>query len=399
MWLVSRKRRGTMNIEKFTSYKTGKLVDIVTPTGRPAHAFVPEPLPGSWRTPNALWPLVAEARDHVGRLEQIQGILPNPTLLLNPLQRREALRSSSLEGTFATPEELLLFEVEREMAQGAKVTATEEHNNRLEVFNYGEALRQGNNLLSGGRKLDLALVLELHKVLMRDVRGKDKDPGKIRERQVFVGRPARYIPPPPEYLSSCLSALADFMQSDDELDPLVRLFVVHYQFEAIHPFMDGNGRVGRLLLSLCARHWLRMSLPWLYMSDFFERNRDDYIARLFQVSSNGEWDEWIEFCLKGTIEQATESIARSHKLRNVRDLYLDRVKNQGRLVLIVDMLFHRPVLRISEVAKQFRKSRETARKDIYKLCEHGILRVIEDSYPKAFVAPEIIEAAYGDSPV
>ncbi|MCH7592191.1 MAG: hypothetical protein IH989_05380 [Planctomycetes bacterium] len=149
MWLVSCKRCGTMNIEKFTSYKTGKLVDIVTPTGRPAHAFVPEPLPGSWQVPNALWPLVAEARDHVGRLEQIQGILPNPTLLLNPLQRREALRSSSLEGTFAAPEELLLFEVEREMAQGAKVTATKEHNNRLEVFNYGEALRQGGIDVAG----------------------------------------------------------------------------------------------------------------------------------------------------------------------------------------------------------------------------------------------------------
>ncbi len=227
---------------------------------------------------------------HVGRLEQIRGILPNPTLLLQPLQRREALRSSSLEGTYATPAELLLFEVEREMEQGSHAAAPEKDNAQLEIFNYCEALRQGNNLLSDGRELDLTLMLELHETLMRGVRGKDKDPGKLRERQVFVGRPARYIPPPPEHLSSCLSSLVDFMRSDNDLDPLVRVFVVHYQFEAIHPFMDGNGRVGRLLLSLCARHWLQLSLPWLYMSEFFERNRDDYVSHLFRVSSNGEWD-------------------------------------------------------------------------------------------------------------
>ena len=388
-----------MKIAAFTSYKTGRLVDIITHTGRQAHAFVPEPLPGSWRMSNTLWPLVAEARDHVGRLEQIQGILPDPTLLLRPLQRREALRSSSLEGTYATPAELLLFEAEREMEQAPRATASEKHNDQLEVFNYCEALRQGNNLLSEGRELDLTLILELHQILMHGVRGKDKDPGKIREKQVFVGRPARYTPPPPEQLPSCLAALTDFMQSDTDLDPLVRVFVVHYQFEAIHPFMDGNGRVGRLLLSLCARHWLQLSMPWVYMSEFFERNRDDYMARLFRISSNGEWDEWIEFCLRGAIEQATESIARSKKLRYVRDSYIGRLKKQGRLNLIVDMLFHRPVVRISDVAKQLDRSRETARKDINRLCECGILKQIQDSYPKAFAAPEIIEAAYGDPPV
>lgn len=388
-----------MNISSFTSYKTGQLVDIVTHKGREAKAFVPEPLPGSWRMSHKLWPLVAKARDRVARLEQIQGILPNPSLLLRPLQRREALRSSSLEGTYATPEQLLLFEAEREMVRTRGGAISEEKNDHLEVYNYCEALRQGNNLLSDGRGLDLDLILTLHHILMRGVRGKDKEPGKIREKQVFVGRPPRYIPPPPACLASCLSSLIEFMQSDNDLDPLVRVFVVHYQFEAIHPFMDGNGRVGRLLLALCARHWIPLGLPWLYMSEFFERNRDDYFSRMFRVSSNGEWDEWIEFCLNGAIEQATEAIARSRKLQDVRDSYQERLGNRGRLNLIVDMLLDWPVLSFSQVAQQFGKSKQTARHDIKELCDLGILTELAGCYPKAFAASEIMEAAYGDSPV
>ena len=389
-----------MRIESFTEFKTGQLVPITTESGKQQWAFVPNPLPSTWRMSEKLWHLVADARDAVARLEQIRAILPNPMLLLQPLQNREALRSSTLEGTYATPAELLLFEVEREAGE-LKPAGNDQDSDRREVWNYCESLRQGNNWLQEGRPLDKSLILRLHRVLMTGVRGKDKHPGEWRQCQVYIGGSGRFIPPPPECIDDCLSLLIAYMANpNDDLEPLVRAFVVHYQFEAIHPFTDGNGRVGRVLLALCVSDWLKLTLPWLYMSEFYERNRDDYLQRLFRVSSNGEWDEWIEYCLEGAIEQARSSLARCNALIQKREEFRTKITDHGqRLHDITESLFAFPVVRTVDLPRKYSITYETARCDVRKLLDVGILKAIADSRPKAYVAAELMEIAYGEPSV
>ncbi len=388
-----------MNIESFTEMKTGQLVPLGA-TPKAGWAFVPGPLPGNWTIPEGLWPLVTEARDAVARLEQIQAFLPNPMLLLNPLQRREALSSSSLEGTYATAAELLLFEIDQH-ARGAKPARTERKDDSREVWNYCEALRQGNNWLKEGERLDESLILRLHEVLMTGVRGKDKNPGQFRDCQVYIGRSTRrFVPPPPESLSQCLSQLTEYLSDNKKLspDPLVNAYMVHYQFEAIHPFVDGNGRVGRVLLSLCVGQWIPLGLPWLYMSEFFERSKEEYIKSLYQVSANGEWDEWITFCLNGTIETARNAVERCNRLRKVRDALSAKAAGLGaRMHDIIDRLFEYPVIRTTDVRDRFGVSYETASVDMKKLVSAGILKQIEKSYPRAFAAPSILAVAYDES--
>ena len=242
----------------------------------------------------------------------------------------------------------------------------------------------------------MELVLKLHEVLMCGVRGKEKNPGRVREKQVFVGRPPRYIPPPPEALSLCLSSFIDFIRSDNALDPLVRVFVAHYQFEAIHPFLDGNGRVGRVLLSLCARHWIGLSLPWLYMSEFFDENRTEYFERLMRVSTHGDWSAWIEFCLLGTIEQAKKATATSASLVELRRAMYERIPPSPRLPKIVESFFNETlVVRIAPLARCHGVRYHTAKADVDKLVEAGILQPLPDSRPKAFYVRELFDIVYG----
>ncbi|MFM9968226.1 MAG: Fic family protein [Burkholderiales bacterium] len=386
-----------MEVKQFTDAKAGRVVPIATRAGAD-YAFVPNPLPGSWRMHPDRWPLVAKAQHHVGRLEQIKGILPNPSLLLRPLQRREAIHSSILEGTYTTPEQLLLYE--QALSDGAAKPETDSRKSdepaNEEVYNCNEALREGHNWISAGKPLNEELILLLHRILMTGARGKDKRPGEFRTKQNFVGG-RKFIPPPIGELQGCIHDFIAYLGSnDDTFDPLVRAYVVHYQFEAIHPFEDGNGRVGRLLLSLCVSKWCDLTMPWLYMSEYFERNRHEYVTGLFRISTHGEWDEWIDFCLRGTIEQATDAIDRCKKLQDLRDGYHEKLSGLGpRMHEIVELLFKHPVIRTGDVRDACDVSYETARVDTGKLVEAGIIQKIEGRYPQAFAAREILDVAYG----
>ncbi len=345
-----------------------------------------------------LWPLVCNARDAVARLEQIKAILPQPLLLLRPLQQREAIHSSNIEGTHTIPEDLLLFDVQQQGTAAIAIPKSSSGNAQLEVWNHYEALRQGHNWVQEGKPLDKSFFLFLHKTLMTGVRGKDKNPGQFRDKHVFVGRrPRLFIPPPPIQIEKLLDNLIAFMGADRGVDPLVKCFVAHYQFEAIHPFEDGNGRVGRVLLSLCASLWLRLYLPWLYLSEYFDRNRREYTERLYRISANGEWNEWIEFCLQGAIEESESAIRRCEQLRALRDNFNLKCELLGRRMRrIVEMLFDNPVLIIPQVARVCGVSDESARQDLHKLVEAGLLNVIPNTRPKAFACLEIIKVAYGD---
>ena len=373
------------------SNPSGKLVDISVP--RRDCAFVPDPLPPAWPFDNALWPLLAEAKQELARLDGIARTLPNPELLLRPLQSREALRSSSLEGTYATPQELLLFELEPKQPSSARDPA----NAQLEVSNYSQSLRRGMQLLEE-LPFCLRLVREIHKTLLSGVRGRDKAPGEFRKNQNHIGSGVRFNPPPPNHLAECLNAFEKALNAEqNKYDPLVHCYLVHYQFETIHPFLDGNGRVGRALLSLMIQKQCGLYMPWLYMSAYFERYKDEYIDNLYRTSTRSAWSQWIEYCLRGTVVQALDSIRRCDRLMKAKDYFHTLLDSAGtRAHPIVENLFTTPVLKVSDVAKQFGVTYPTAKTDIEKLVSLEILEVVPDIYPKYFYCPLILNIAYQD---
>lgn len=384
-----------MNLDAFSEFKTGRLVPI-TFHDRNDHAFIPSGLPPASIDYVSLYDLLLIARVRLERLSAISSQLPDVTLILRPLQRREAITSNSLEGTFVTPQELLLFEAAA--AERAPSDQPEPRDDWREVFEYDRALRQGCEWIRANRLLDNSLICELHGLLLRaSARGREKSPGQFRAKQVVVGRERRYFPPPATELAELLANFEASLTPPPNVDPLVWAYIVHYQFEAIHPFEDGNGRIGRLVLALCAYKWLGLETPCLYMSEFFERNRKDYIQTLFRVSTHGEWNEWVTLCLQGTIEQAEASIRRCNALRALKKRYEDALgADSGRPRALLDGLFRQPFLSVVDVQKRFDVSYRAARNALERLVGADIVREMQNHYPKTYVAQEIFNAAYVD---
>ncbi len=381
-----------MEPKRFTSEAAGKLVPIDFGSKGRDWAFIPNDLPPTWGFPSKLWPLLAEAKAALGTLNGIGQVLPDPQLLLRPLQTREAITSSSIEGTHVTAQQLLLYELDPREPHSASDQAAD----CKEVFNYGRALERGLELLKS-IPICKRLIREVHDVLMAGVRGERSDPGRFRKCQVQIGSSGKFIPPPHGEVERLLDLLETYIHCDDSrYDPLVRCYLVHYQFEAIHPFMDGNGRVGRALLALMTSQWHGHTLPWLYMSAYFERFRDEYANYLFDVSSKGAWEQWVEFCLRGTVEQANDSIRRCHQFIALRSEFHARVKApSARTHQLIETLFKSPLLTISWVTKTFDIAYHTAQSDIERLVTANILQELPGEYPRAFVAKEIMDAAYG----
>jgi Fic family protein len=268
-------------------------------------------------------------------------------------------------------------------------------NDQREVLNYRRALQHG---VESDLPLSLRLIRELHKTLLTGVRGRDRTPGEFRRTQVAIGTDHRFIPPPPEQLWDSLDPFEKYLHSaDHKHDPLVDCFLVHYQFETIHPFNDGNGRVGRLFLALMLKQRCRLSKPWLYMSEYFEKNREEYIERLFNVSADGDWDRWIEFCLRGVVSQAKQTIERCERIRMIREAFAKKVQEVGgniRLSKIVDDIFQSPFLRIVDLAKRLGVTYPTANADVERLVQAGILQALSGISPKTYYAPEVFGVAY-----
>jgi Fic family protein len=362
-----------MDIKIFTPAKTGKLIQIQNGAPNVKVAFLPNALPPKWEWPSDLWPLLVEAKCALASLDGTGKHLPNPEILLQPLQRREAQLSSKLEGTITDPPQQVLFEADPRYP----MSADDPLNAYREVFNYRRALRSrldGENDLP----LSLRLIRELHKVLMDGVRGSDQTPGEFRTIQNQIGWPARFVPPPPERLNEALHEFEAYMHAADDFNPLVRAFLAHYQFEAIHPFRDGNGRVGRLLLSFMIAEWCHLSSQWLYMSAFFEKKKDTYIDLLLAVSTTGDWESWIRFCLEGVVAQSVDTEKRCEKLLALHRDFHGRLKaGSVRLSNLVDRLFRSPVIGVTQYGKEMKVSYPTARSDLKKLAELGILEELE----------------------
>ena len=376
----------------FSERSPGRLVPVST-VRDVAHAFVPDLLPASWTWPNDLWPLLLEAHQCLSSLDGTGRHLQNPELVLGPLQNREAQKSSSLEGTYTDPQEQLLFALDPREGDSREDPV----NARREVFNYTRALR-----LRRERKdlpLSLRLIRELHHALMDGVRGSERAPGEFRRLQNQIGRPARFVPPPANELASLLDNFEKYLHAADQLDPLVRAFVAHYQFEAIHPFMDGNGRVGRLLLAVTIAEWCGLANQWLYMSDYFDRNKDTYIDRLFAVSARGDWVAWIAFCLRGVVEQARDTLRRYERLIELNRDFHDRVNALGvsaRYSRIIDELFLSPVMRVTRARDLTGVTYPTARSDLRTLERIGILTQMRGQARITYVCLPIVEIVYAD---
>jgi Fic family protein len=379
----------------FTSSMPGELIPVKDGLPGAKFAFMPHPLPPKWLWPDNLWNLLVEARTSLASLASLDGTgkhLPNPEILLKPLQRREAQLSSKLEGTITDPQQQALFQADPTYP----VSATDPVNAFREVFNYGRALRLR---LDGGNQLPLSLRLirELHAILMDGVRGFRQTPGEFRTMQNQIGIPARFVPPPVERLNEALDAFEKYLHASDGFDPLVKSFLTHYQFETIHPFGDGNGRVGRLLLSLTIAEWCKLSSQWLYMSPFFEKRKTEYMDLMLGVSTHGNWEAWLKYCLEGVVSQAMDTEKRCDKLLALHRDFHKRLKGGSvRLSALVDSLFESPVISVRTVKRRFGVTYPTARADLRKLEMAGILMPLQDMQIITYYCQPIYWVTYGD---
>ena len=365
---------------------------VIVPGLGGINGFLPDALPPKWEFPSQLWPELNEANKQVYLLEGIGRSLPDPGLLLRPIQDREAIQSSRIEGTYATARELLLYEMEPRDPKPGEYKV----NDWKEVFNYRRALDHGT---TSELPLSLRLIRELHEILMTGVRGKDKTPGEFRRIQVAIGENHRFVPPPPIHLQECLDKFEKSMNAPSDYDPLVQCFLVHYQFETIHPFSDGNGRVGRLLLAIMLQRLCGLTKPWIYLSEFYEKNRTQYVEGLFNVSTRAAWEEWVEFCIKGITDQAKETVERCNKLVTLRENYRARLAKVGghvRLTRIVERLFYHPFVRVADLQQRLNVTYPTAKADVARLVRARILKEMKGETPKTFFAPELFDVAYAD---
>jgi len=354
-----------------------------------ASAFVPDPLPRQLPVQGSTARLLSRANHALGELSGIARPLKNPYLLGSALLRREAILSSRIEGTITSPEQLAMFEA------GAPLEEDRARHDAREVMNYVRAMQGGLKRLPE-IPVSLRLIRELHETLLRGVRGGRERPGQFRESQNWIGPPgatiqnARYVPPPVQEMRRALDDFEKYLHlephADDgevtgdegpELSPLlVRLALVHYQFEAIHPFRDGNGRVGRLLIPLLLVSHGRLRGPLLYLSAYFERQRSTYYDLLLAVSQRGAWTEWVDFFLRGIAESAKEAVSQADVLIALRENWQTRFETARSSVLLhklIDHLFERPAIRIADARKLLRVTTASASANIKKLVTAGIV--------------------------
>jgi Fic family protein len=339
-------------------------------TAQGYHAFVPAPLPPELHYPPPLVRLLSAADAALSELSGLGRVLPNPHLLIAAYIRREAVLSSRIEGTQASLSDLLADEA----GQQPQASADDVH----EVRNYVVALDYGIERLRS-LPLSLRLVRELHQHLMRGVRGDRATPGEFRRSQNWIGphgsTPANapYVPPPPQEMNDALADWERFLHRRGELPDLVQCALMHEHFEAIHPFLDGNGRVGRLLITLFLIERGRLSQPLLYLSEFIERNRDDYYRGLMRIRTHGDWAGWLHYFLAGVEWSARRAVRQAQQLLALRESMREKVSGAPRALALVDGLFENPYLDAKRVKALLGVSDPTARKALGALEAAGLI--------------------------
>ncbi|MCG3128297.1 MAG: hypothetical protein CHACPFDD_03179 [Phycisphaerae bacterium] len=348
------------------------LAGDVRKTGTGYWTFLPRPLPPRLEYTPELTLLLSQADAALSELSGLGRYLPNPDLLIAPYVKREAVASSRIEGTQADLSDLLLDEIEpKRTPPGSDV---------LEVRNYVAALNRGVRQLS---KLPLAgrLVRDLHKVLMQGVRGQERTPGEFRRTPNWIGPPgstlttATYVPPPhdPE-MHECIKHWEVFVNQRDEMPELVQCALIHEHFEAIHPFLDGNGRIGRLLITLFLIERGRLSKPLLYLSSYIEQNKRAYYESLQRIRTHGDWPGWLRYFLMAVRDTARSAIEQSESILKLRDAFREQLAKQHRALTLLDELFINPYTTVAHASGRLGVTPPTAQKTITLLEKAGMLR-------------------------
>jgi Fic family protein len=362
-----------MDPKDFSSSFPGRV--LRTPKGY--WAFIPNPLPPTIEWSTSLISALGEAERNLGKLASLADTLPSPHIFVHPFIRREAVLSSRIEGTHASLVDLYHYE-------SAQLSFFEDASDVRKVHNYVGALDYGLER-SKTLPVSLRLIREMHGILMEGVRGEHLTPGDFRRSQNWIGPPgstiesATIVPPPVDEMHQALDAMEKFIHAPSDISQLARAGLLHYQFEAIHPFLDGNGRVGRLLVTLLLIEWGLISQPLLYLSAFFEAHRLDYYDRLLAISRRGEWEKWLLFFLKGISSQSLDAITRIKRLGQLRSAYQERLRTEraaARLLQTLDVLLERPILNIRQLEAALNVPYRTAQRYIERLEEIGILREV-----------------------
>jgi len=339
-------------------------------------AFIPAPLPPDppISLDGELQSLLDAASRALGRLDGISLLLPDPRLFLSMYIRKEAVLSSQIEGTQSSLSDLLLFENDE--------LTTVDLDDVREVSNYTAAMRHGLDRLRGGFPLSLRLLREIHGILMQNARGGDKTPGEFRRSQNWIGgsRPgnARFVPPPPHALMASLDDLEKFLHAQTSMSLLVKAGLAHAQFETIHPFLDGNGRVGRLLITflLCAEGALTQ--PLLYLSLYLKEHRDEYYESLQRIRTDGEWEEWLRFYLRGVESVARQATSTARTIVQLFEEDRQKLHAIGRgassALRVHDLLKERPILSIAATVRTLGLTKPTVASAMENLENLGIVR-------------------------
>jgi len=381
-----------MDVEKFKNSPAGRILR----TDRDYYAFVPNPLPPEIQYTKELVNLLSEAALELGNLNGIGAMLPNPNLLIIPYVRREAVLSSRIEGTQTSLSELFYFEAQRKEEQKKQAKKTDV----LEVLNYVKAMDYGIKRLRE-LPLSLRLIREIHGILMKGVRGQHMAPGEFRRSQNWIGpagctlNEATFVPPPVNEMNQALGDFEKFLHERENFPGLLQCTLIHYQFEAIHPFLDGNGRIGRLLITLFLCERQHLSYPLLYLSAFFEKYRNEYYDRLLAVSQRGEWKEWVRFFLRAVVTQSQDAIKNSQAILKLLEVYKERIHQKrpsGYVLKLLDEIFKNPYISIPCVAQKLKTSYHTAKAAVKKLIEAKILFEITDKFRgKVYCAKELLD--------
>ncbi len=363
-------------------------------------AFVPKPLPPQIAWTDHLLSQLSKADRSLARLSEVGGAFPAPQVVVRPFIRQEAVLSSRIEGTHTDLEGLYTYEARQ-------LLLFENQPDAHEVFNYVRALDYG---LERVKRLPVSVRLlgELHAHLLEGVRGELLTPGEMRRSQNWIGAPgatiqtAKFVPPPVDEMHACLAQLERFIHDPSDLPPLIRLGMIHYQFEAIHPFLDGNGRVGRLLVSLLLCGWELLPQPLLYLSAFFETHRQEYYDHLQAISQQGAWEAWLDFFLTGIDTQARESLGLLHRLERLLDELYARVKSERMrqpLRELIAYLIGHPITSVRQAQQGLGlKHYDPAQRYIEKLVELGILQQVgQRARNRLYRAPQIMRAIEGET--
>jgi len=335
--------------------------------------------------------LIGKANMEIGRFDALLQSIPNPTVLLSPLTTNEAVLSSQIEGTQATLKEVLEFEANPQKE-------TKKYEDIQEVINYRRALKVAIDEMEK-YSLSTRVIKKAHEILLQGVRGENKDRGNFRREQVFIGKPgakieqATYVPPSAEKVPDLMSNLEKYIHSEEK-DLLVQLAIVHAQFEIIHPFLDGNGRVGRMIIPLFLYFKEAISYPSFYLSEYLESHRDEYYSALLDISENNNWEAWITFFLEAVIEQSKENVTKAKKIKSLYEQKKQEITELTKsqfAIKILDALFIKPIFKSGDFIRISKIPKTSAFRYIAILEKNGIISSDKKHKNKLYFFKELLD--------